>query len=162
MNRSRKYGGEHLLGGTANLDLLGGQVFALRRLHQIEGAHLDPLLVRKAQRCPCRRADRIVGHGLRRAGHFELDVGLLHRKSPDPSGQAPRSAEGLDGGIRGKVLGGQQLLQIEAKILLGLRQHSRRDLLAPNLKQEFDGTELRGRLHACTSLARSEPFRCSR
>src|SRR2546429_6141067 len=36
-----KYGGEHLLGGTANLDLLGGQVFALRRLQDRKSTRLD-------------------------------------------------------------------------------------------------------------------------
>ena len=86
MNRSRKYGGEDLLGGAANLDLLGRQIFALRRFDQIEGANGDTLLVGKAQCRPRRRADSIVGHGFRRAGNFQFDVGLLYRKSPDPSG----------------------------------------------------------------------------
>ena len=102
-----KYGGENLLGGAADLDLLGSEVLALRGLDQVERVDVDVLLFGEAQCRPCRRADRIVGHRFGRAGDFEFDVGLLHRQPAHPSGQAARGAERLDRHVFRKILGRQ-------------------------------------------------------
>src|SRR5467141_2744389 len=74
---ARKNGGENLRGRAAEFYLLGGEVLALGSLDQVEAADVDTLFFGKAQRGTRRRADGIVGDGLRRAGDFGFHVGLL-------------------------------------------------------------------------------------
>ena len=73
----------------------GGKVFALGGLQKIDFVQRDALLLREAHRRACRRADRIVGHRLRRPGHFTHHIRLPHRQSSRPQRQPPRRAERL-------------------------------------------------------------------
>src|SRR5207245_10975153 len=74
-------GREDLFRGPAELGLSGGEVLALRGLDQKEFVDVDTLLLGETQRGACRRADGIVGHGLRGTGDCRLDVRLFHGKS---------------------------------------------------------------------------------
>src|SRR5260370_40478296 len=69
--------GQDLLGSAAALDLLCRQVLALLRADHEYFVERNTLLLGEAHRRACRLADRIVGHGLWRAGHLIDDVRLL-------------------------------------------------------------------------------------
>src|SRR6266571_845915 len=70
-------GREDLFRGPAELGLLGGEVLALRGLDQKELVDVDTLLLGETQCGACRRADGIIGHGLRGAGDFRLTSGCF-------------------------------------------------------------------------------------
>src|SRR5882762_2734895 len=111
---------------------------------------MDALLLGEALRRACRRADGIVGHGLRRAGYFGLDVSLLRKKPADPGGQPTGRAEGLDRYAIKKIFSGEKFLDVRAEFLFGLRKHSGRDLLTTDFEEELDALFLSGCLHART------------
>src|SRR5205823_462919 len=71
VHRARQDGSQYLLRRAARLDLLRCEVLPFRRLHEIEGADMNALLLREAQGRSRRRADSIIGHGLRWSGNLE-------------------------------------------------------------------------------------------
>src|SRR5260370_7172381 len=97
-------------------------------MHQIKIADVDALLLGEALGGACRRADGIVGHGLRWTGYFGLDVRLLGAKSADPGGQPARRAEGLHRNTIKEAFARQQLLDIRPELSSLLCNHPRRNL----------------------------------
>ena len=84
---------EDLLGGAAAFSVLGGEIFALRGLDEIDVDEADALLFGEADGGACRLADWVVGDGLWRAGDFADDVGLFGWEAADPGGEAARAAK---------------------------------------------------------------------
>src|SRR6266700_1492857 len=135
---SGQHGGENLLRCSPQFDLLGGEVLALGRLNQEETADVHLLLLREALRRACRRADGIVGHGLRRTGDLRLDVSLFSEKPANPGGQAPGCTERFYGDAAKKILRGQKFLDVGAQLLFGLWKHACRNFFAADFKEQFD------------------------
>ena len=93
MNHSRKDFVQYLFGGPSALHLLGGKVLALGSLHYIKVLQRKPLLLREAMRRARRLANGIVRHGLRRAGHLALYVGLFLPQAANMRDEPARRAE---------------------------------------------------------------------
>src|SRR6266436_3098353 len=159
---AREDGGEDLRGGVAEFNLLGGDVFALGSLDQVEVADVDTLLVGEAQRGTRRRADRLIGDGLGWAGDFGLDVGLLGEQATDPGREPAGSTEGFNRYALGQTLGGEKLFDVGAKFFLGLRKHACGNFFAANFEEEFDVFLVSHGLHARTSLRGVAAVSCSR
>ena len=123
---------------------------------------MDTLLLGEALRRACRRADRIVRHGLGRAGNFGLDVRLLGAQPADPGGQAAGRAEGLHRYAIKKIFGGEKFLDVGAEFLFGLRQHPGGNLFATDFKEEFDAFFFCGCLHGRASRCGAPPPICAR
>src|SRR5260370_10069790 len=75
---AREHVGEDVFGGTASLDVLGGQILALGSLHEVDFVQSDALLLGEANRGACRRADHVVGYRLWRTGYFLDDISLAY------------------------------------------------------------------------------------
>ena len=158
-------GREDLFRGPAELGLLGGEVLALRGLDQKELVDVDTLLLGETQCGACRRADGIVGHGLRGAGDFRLDVRLFHGESLDPGGQTPGRSEGFHRDALGEIFRGKEFLDVGTAIFFGLREHAGRNFLTSDFKEKLDAPfhcAIGSRFHARTSLREAGPPICSR
>ncbi len=153
---------QDLLRGSAEPDLFGRDVLALGRLNQIKITDVDALLLGEALGGACRRADGIVGHGLRRTGYFGLDVRLLGAKPADAGGQAARRAECLYRNTIKETFGRQQLLDIGAELSFRFWKHDGRNLFAADFEEQFDALFYCRRLHAPTSRWDAGPAICER
>src|SRR6266481_36496 len=105
VHRPRKNGNQDLFRGLAQFSLLRSEVLTLGSLHQVKSIDVDALLLSEALRCACRRADRVVGHGLGRADYFDLDVSLFRKQPLNPGGQPAGGAESLHGYPLRKIFG---------------------------------------------------------
>ena len=75
---------QDLFGGAPELDVPGGQVFALGRLDEVDFLERQSLLLGKTERRAGRRADGVVGHGFWRSGDFAGDVRLRGLQATQP------------------------------------------------------------------------------
>src|SRR5215469_12640343 len=138
VNHPRKNFEQKLVGRAAALGDLGGEVFALWGLHQVDRVQRHALALREADGSTRRCAGRIVGNGLGRAGDFALDVGLLGEQSANPGGKATRPAEGFNAHALVKVLGGEVALENGLKFTDRFGKHPGGDLLRADFKEQLD------------------------
>ena len=162
MDGARENGGEDLRGGAAEFDLLGGDVFALGSLDQVEVADVDTLLFGEAQRSTRRRADGVVGDGLGWAGDFSLNVGLLSEEATNPRRQSAGSAEGFGRDAFGQALSGEKFFDVGAKFFLGFRKHACGNFFAADFEEKFDALVFSHGFHGRTSRRGVAPLSCSR
>src|SRR6266478_969208 len=134
----------------------------------------DALLLGEAHRRACRLADSVVGHGLRRTGHFAHYVRLLTRQVLRPDRQPPRSAKGLHHDAASEAFPRQQFLEVNLQIVCGLGNHPPWNFFAADLEQKLQSFFGRGscyrrpwfllrrRAHARTSRRSVASPLCSR
>src|SRR5579859_3828758 len=112
---------QYLLGGPAALGLLRRQILTFRRFEDVQLLECETLLFGETVGRARRLADSVIGHRLRRTGHFIHDVCLLFEQATYMRDESAWRAERLDRHTIRKILGRQKLLKIRAEILFGFR-----------------------------------------
>src|SRR5882757_8544349 len=120
------------------LDYLGGDVFAFRSLHQIDGVQWDALAFGEADGGAGGGARGVVSDRLGSAGDFVFDVCLFGDEAANPGGEATRSAEGFDGDALLVIFGGE--VAFENGLQFGDRagEHAGGNFFGADFEEEFD------------------------
>ena len=123
-----------MLCGAATFNIFRREVFAFGSLDEINFVQSDALLFREADRRPCRRADCVIGHGLRRTRDLADDIGLPDNQALRPQRQSSGCAEGGERDPFHQIFRRELFLKPGLQFRLGAWQHPGRNFLAAYLK----------------------------